>query len=74
MRALPYVFCLSLLLGGLAIPAGAVVGYNVGVSREAPPFHFGSRLQMPGVALTSVRLPDHSVEYGVKVQLAGLRF
>lgn len=61
-------------LAGLAIPAGAVVGYNLGIPREASPGGFGGRLQPPGVALTGVKLPDHSVEYGVKVQLGGLRF
>ena len=63
-----YVLC------GLAIPTGAVVGYNLGAKREVPASGFGSRLEPPGVALTSVRLPDRSLEYGVKVQLAGLRF
>jgi hypothetical protein len=58
------------VLGGLAIPVGAVVGYNLGT----PSNGMGGRLQPPGVALASVRLPNHSVEYGVKVQLAGLRF
>jgi hypothetical protein len=58
------------VLGGLAVPVGAVVGYNLG----APSNSVGGRLQVPAVALTSVELPDHSVEYGVKVQLAGLRF
>ncbi|MCX5772188.1 MAG: hypothetical protein NTZ09_18200 [Candidatus Hydrogenedentes bacterium] len=62
------------VLGGLAIPAGAVVGYNFGIKREVPAHGFEGRLQAPGVALTSVELPDHSVEYGVKLQLAGLRF
>ena len=62
------------VLGGLAIPAGAVAGYNLGANREASSFSFGGRLQPPGVALMSVELPDHSVEYGLKVQLAGLRF
>ncbi len=61
---------------GLGVPIGAVVGYNVGGSRE--PGLFGSRyhgkLGLPALALTSTELPDHSVEYGVKVQLAGLRF
>ena len=57
------------LLGGLAIPVGAVVGYNLG----APSNMVGGRLQPPCVALTSGELPDHSVEYGVKVQLAALR-
>lgn len=61
-------------LGALAIPAGAVVGYNLGAKREVLPSGSGSRLQPPGVALTGVELPDHSVDYGVKVQLAGLRF
>jgi hypothetical protein len=58
------------VVGVLAIPVGAVVGYNLG----APSKSVGGRLQAPSVALTGVELPDHSVEYGVKVQLAGLRF
>ena len=53
---------------------GAVVGYNIGIKHDVSPFGFDSRLRPPSVALTSVELPDHSVEYGVKVQLAGLRF
>lgn len=60
--------------GALAMPAGAVYGYNTGVRREAPAHGFEGRLELPAVALTGVELPDHSVEYGVKVQLAGLRF
>jgi hypothetical protein len=59
------------VVGGLAIPIGAVVGYNRGATSRSD---FGSRLQPPAVALTSVELPDHSVEYGVKFQLAGLKF
>jgi len=64
------------VLAGLAIPAGAVVGYNLGAPRETGPFgsHYRGRVGLPAVALTSTELPDHSVEYGVKVQLAGLRF
>jgi len=55
---------------------GAVVGYNLGGRREAGGYGlgFGGRLQPPGVALTCKELPDHSVEFGMKVQLAGLRF
>jgi hypothetical protein len=64
------------VLAGLAIPAGAVLGYNLGAPRE--PGLFGSRyldrLGLPAVALTGVARPDHSREYGVKVQLAGLKF
>ena len=62
------------VVGGLAIPAGAVIGYNTGIKREALGQGFEGRLQQPAVALTSVELPDHSVDYGVKVQLAGLKF
>jgi hypothetical protein len=64
------------VVGGLAIPVGAVVGYNRSVEREGGSDQpsFGARLQVPAVALTCAELPDHSVEYGVKVQLAGLRF
>jgi len=58
------------VLGYLAVPVGAVVGYNLGASSKS----VGGRLQTPGVALTGVDLPDHSMEYGVKVQLAGVRF
>jgi hypothetical protein len=59
------------VLGVLAIPAGAVVGYNLGAPSRS---HIGSRLQLPAMALTSTRPPDRQVEYGVRVQLAGLRF
>jgi hypothetical protein len=64
----------SYVLGGLAVSTGAAVGYNLGIKHEVSPFGLGGRLQTPAVALTGVELPDHSVEYGVKVQLAGLRF
>jgi hypothetical protein len=56
------------IVGGLAIPVGAVVGYNRSTNGV------GGRLQAPSLALTCVEQPDHSVEYGVKAQLAGLRF
>ena len=59
------------LLGGAAIPVGAVVGYNLGAPSRS---HVGSRFQLPALALIDTRLPDRSVEHGVKVQLAGLKF
>jgi hypothetical protein len=65
-----YWYVPFLVLSGLAVPVGSVVGYNLG----APSHSVGGRLQSPSVALTGVELPDHSVEYGVKVQVAGLRF
>jgi len=55
------------------IPIGAVAGYNLSIPRTSTGT-IGRRLQPPGVTFTSVELPDHSVAYGVKVQLAGLRF
>jgi len=58
------------VVAALAIPTGAVVGYNLG----APSKSVAGRLQAPALTLTSAELPDHSVEYGVKVRLAGLRF
>jgi len=66
----------SYVLGGLAVSVGAVAGYNLGGGGAAGGYRpgFGRRLQVPAVALTCVELPDHSVGYGVKVQLAGLRF
>jgi hypothetical protein len=70
------VHLISGILAGSTISAGAVVGYNLGNTGEAGTYQpeLGSRLQPPAVALTSVELSDHSMEYGVKVQLAGLRF
>jgi hypothetical protein len=64
------------IVGGLAVPVGAVAGYNSGTVREAGPYGpgFGGRFRLPALALTSAQLSDHSVEYGVKVQVAGLRF
>jgi hypothetical protein len=62
------------VLGGLCIPAGAVVGYNLGPKPTTASHAFEDRILLPGAVLTSTRLPDHSIEYGVKVQLAGLRF
>jgi hypothetical protein len=64
------------IAGGLAVPAGAVVGYNSGVVRGAGPYgpDYGGRFRLPALALTSAELRDHSIEYGVKVQLAGLRY
>jgi hypothetical protein len=64
----------SYVLGGLAVSVGAVAGYNLGIDRAASPSYFGGRIEAPGVTPTSVELPDHSVGYGVKVRLAGLRF
>jgi hypothetical protein len=71
-----YWYVPFLVLSGLAVPVGAVVGYNVGAPRGTGPFgsRYRGRIELPAVALTSLELPDHSVEYGVKVQLAGLRF
>jgi hypothetical protein len=63
----------GIALAVLTFPAGAVVGYNLSMPNE-PVGVFGKRLQAPGVTFTSVELPDHSVAYGVRVQLAGLRF
>jgi hypothetical protein len=55
------------VLGGLAVPTGAVVGYNLGGPRETGPFgsRYRDRLELPAVALTNMRLPNRSVEYRV---------
>ena len=70
------VYVSAAFLGGVAVPVGAVVGYNrgTGTGGRSGQLHFGSRLQLPSVALASAELPDHSVERRVKIQLAGLRF
>jgi len=59
--------------GMLAIPAGAVVGYNLGTGRGVGR-NLAGRFEPPGLTFTSVVRDDHAVEYGVEVQLAGLRF
>ena len=61
-------------LAALCVPAGAVVGYNLSITRKQVSGFLELRLESPGLTFASVELPDHSVEYGVKVQLAGLRF
>jgi hypothetical protein len=67
---------LAPVVAALAANVGAVVGYNLGAPHETGPFGSRNRgrLELPAVALTSAKRPDRSVEYGVKVQLAGLRF
>jgi len=62
------------VLGGFAIPTGAVVGYNLGIRRNASPDGSGARFEAPNVTLSGVQRPDHSVDYSVKVQLVGLKF
>ncbi|MBN2466285.1 hypothetical protein JXD38_11745 [candidate division WOR-3 bacterium] len=73
---LPGVAVPLYVLGGMAIPVGAVVGYNLGAKPEPGSSRpgLGGRLEFPAVALAGTELPDHSFEYGVKVRLAGLRF
>jgi hypothetical protein len=61
-------------LAVLVVPAGAVVGYNLSIKKTSTISSMGERLRPPGVTFTRVELPDHSREYGVRVQLAGLRF
>lgn len=56
------------------VPLGAVVGYNLSIKKTSTISSMGKRLQPPGVTFTSRELPDHSKEYGVRVQLAGVRF
>jgi hypothetical protein len=60
--------------GAVCVAAGATIGYNLSIPKVTVTGQPGDRLQPPGVTFTSVELPDHSVAYGVKVQLAGLRF
>ena len=57
-------------------PAGAYIGYylNRAEPGEARNRSIDERLLTPGLALASAELSDLSVQYGVKVQLAGLRF
>ena len=63
-------------LGTLAIPAGAVVGYNLSFGREAGPVgsRFDQRIRLPVVMLDRVKRGRRVAEYGVKVQLASMSF
>jgi hypothetical protein len=63
-------------LGALAIPAGAVVGYNWPSGREPGLYgdHRKGRLGMPVVMLDRVERGYHVAEYGVRVQLASVSF
>ena len=58
----------------LAPPVGALIGYNLSIPNPSVGSGLGGRLQLPGVTFASRELPDHSKEYGVRVQLAGVRF
>lgn len=59
----------------LTIPAGAVIGYswNSGRGADEPTF-FGHRLGLPAVAFDRVERGGHVAEYGVRVQLANVKF
>jgi len=61
-------------LAAFCVPAGATVGYNLSIARKQVSSFFEIRLESPGLVFTSVELPDHSVQYSVKVQLARVRF
>jgi hypothetical protein len=66
----------SVALGALAIPAGAVVGYNWPPGQSAGIYgaRIDSRIGLPVVALDRVVRDDRTTEYGVRVQLASLGF
>ena len=57
-------------------PAGAYIAYRLG--RIEPGWArtgtIDERLLAPGLAFASDELSDHSVEHGVRLQLAGLKF
>jgi len=57
-------------------PVCAYVGYRLGRTEPgwARSGTIDERLLAPGMSLASVELPDHTFAYGMKVQLAGLRF
>jgi hypothetical protein len=61
------------VVGTLAIPAGAVVGYNLSSKRETR-LYGNRRVGLPLVMLDRVERSDRSTEYGVRVQLASVKF
>ena len=66
----------GLVLGALTVPAGAVVGYNWPSGQSAGIYgtRLDGRIELPVVALDQVVRDDRTTEYGVKVQLASVRF
>lgn len=60
-------------VGAACVAAGATIGYNLSIPKTSAVGGLGERLQPPGITFTSVEHLDHSVEYGVKVQLVTIR-
>lgn len=59
---------------GLAIPAGATIGYNLSSEPLRASATAGGRVLSPSVTLTRVDQPDGSVSVGVSLRLLDLRF
>jgi hypothetical protein len=62
------------VLGVFCVPAGATVGYNLSVHRKPLSISLEKRLEPPELTFTSIEGPDHTLGYGVKIRLAGLKF
>jgi hypothetical protein len=62
------------ILAAACVPLGATVGYNLSVRRESGHGFLDNRAAPPSLTFTRTELPDRTVAYGVKLQLAGLRF
>jgi MFS family permease len=56
------------------VPAGATVGYNLTTTGAKSIGSVRDRLEPPGIALTRFQRDDGVVGYGVKLQLAAVRF
>ena len=63
-------------LGTLAVPAGAVIGYNFNSGRGTGLYgtNINDRIGLPVVMLDRVEREDHVAEFGVRVRLASLSF
>jgi hypothetical protein len=64
-------FCAAAVV---CVAGGATFAYNSALPMTQATGFLDQRLEPPGMTFTSRELPDRSVEYGVRVQLAGLRF
>jgi hypothetical protein len=60
--------------GVLAPPAGAVIGYNLRITKERPPTSFGARLAPPTLAFSSRLGPDQQRYSAFDCRLVTVRF
>jgi len=60
--------------GGLAPPAGAVIGYNLHITKGRPPKHLGARLRPPALTFCTRSSPDRQTYYALDCRLVTVGF